>query len=173
MDKLFEKSIKNEKGKIHGLNVSLVGDLKYGRTVHSLSYGLALMGANITFVAPPNLQIPPEVIHGLEAMGTTPILVDSIEQGICDADVLYVTRIQKERFADLAEYNKVAGSYRVDLPLLEKGPDDIVVMHPLPRLTEIAPEVDSTRHALYFKQAANGVPIRMAILDLVLGGKGL
>ena len=102
-------------------------------------------------------------------MGAKLEIKNDIED-ISDVDVLYVTRIQKERFPDPEEYNKVAGSYRIDAKTLEKVKDDMIVMHPLPRVDEISPEVDKTRHAAYFRQTFNGVPVRMALLALVLGG---
>ncbi len=103
-------------------------------------------------------------------MGHKPKISSSLEEVLKEADVLYVTRIQKERFPDLAEYQKVAGTYRIDLQMLKDAKSDLVIMHPLPRVGEIAPEVDETPHAKYFEQAFNGVPVRMALLGLVLGG---
>jgi aspartate carbamoyltransferase catalytic subunit len=160
--------IKSEKKKISDLNIVLVGDLKYGRTVHSLSYALALFGANLTFVAPPLIQMPEEIVNNLKEMGTTPSLSDTLSENVQDADVLYVTRIQKERFPDVEEYLKVAGLYKIDNALLKDAKDSLIVMHPLPRVDEIHPEVDSTPHAAYFKQAFNGVLVRMALLGLLL-----
>lgn len=157
------------KKKLEGLNVVILGDLKFGRTVHSLSEALALFGANLTFVAPPSLEMPKEVISEIEGKGTKPRYTSSIEDAVKDADILYVTRIQKERFADATEYAKVAGSYRIDSRLLSLGKSTLSVMHPLPRINEIAPEVDTTPHSLYFKQAANGIPVRMAILSMLMG----
>jgi aspartate carbamoyltransferase catalytic subunit len=152
-------------------NVVLVGDLKYGRTAHSLAEALGMFGANLTFVAPPLLQMPKETIKHLEKSGITPRLSSSLAEVISDADVLYVTRIQRERFPDPSEYIKVAGSYRVDNSLLRETKKDLVIMHPLPRVDEIAPEVDHTDNAKYFHQAFNGVPVRMALIMLVLGGE--
>lgn len=161
-------TIRNAKGKLKDLNIVLLGDLKYGRTVHSLSYALAMFGASLTFIAPNTIQMPQEIVNHLTEMGSEPILSDSISDNISDADVLYVTRIQKERFPDEEEYRKVAGLYRVDNNLLKNAKDNLIVMHPLPRVDEIAPEVDDTPHALYFKQAFNGVLVRMALLSLLL-----
>lgn len=161
-------TIRSEKGKIDNLNVVMVGDLKYGRTVHSLSYALALFGANLKFVAPTLIQMPSEIISHLKELGNTPTLSESLSENIQDADVLYVTRIQKERFPDEEEYLKVAGLYRVNNALLRNAKDDLIVMHPLPRVDEIDPEVDTTPHAIYFKQAFNGVLVRMALLGLLL-----
>lgn len=163
-------TIRKEKKSLDGINVVLVGDLKYGRTVHSLSEALAMFGAKLTFVAPPSLQIPKEHLKQVESMGEKPKISSSLQDVIGDADVLYVTRIQKERFPDPAEYQKVAGTYRIDLEMLKAVKKDMMIMHPLPRVGEIAPEVDQTSHAKYFDQAFNGVPVRMALLGLVLGG---
>jgi aspartate carbamoyltransferase catalytic subunit len=160
-------TIWTEKKEIGNKNIVLLGDLKYGRTVHSLAYALAMFGANLTFVAPEGLQMPKEIVEHVEGQGGSYASTNALEDAIESADVLYVTRIQRERFPDAAEYEKVAGMYRVDNDILAKASKDIIVMHPLPRVTEIAPEVDSTEHAIYFKQAFNGVPVRMALLSLI------
>ena len=151
----------------------LLGDLKYGRTAHSLAYALAFFGANLTFVSPESLRMPKEVVSECKEFGVEPVNTSHLDKAIKEADVLYVTRIQKERFPDPEEYNKVMGSYRVTCELLKNGKEDLIVMHPLPRVTEIDPEVDATPHALYFKQAFNGVPVRMALLALIFGRKTL
>jgi len=164
-------TIRREKGSIEGLNIVLVGDLKYGRTVHSLADALSEFGAKLTFVAPEALRMPDETVRHIKERGCTPKVTDDLQSVIDDADVLYVTRIQRERFPDPAEYNKVAGTYRVDNVMLREAKKDLIVMHPLPRIDEIAAEVDSTAHARYFQQAFNGIPVRMALLCSVLGGK--
>ena len=164
-------TIKSEKKKIEGNNIVLLGDLKYGRTVHSLAYALSLYGVNLTFVSPDSLKMPNEVLNECEELGVQPKYTSNLEKSIKNADVLYVTRIQKERFPDAEEYNQVVGAYKVDKNLLKNARKNLVIMHPLPRITEIDPEIDKTSHALYFKQAFNGVPVRMALLSLVLGGK--
>lgn len=165
-------TIWDEKGAIEGNRVVLLGDLKYGRTVHSLAYALALHGAELTFVAPTTLAMPREITDRVRELGGDPKATEDLMEALRDADVLYATRIQKERFPDAQEYQKVAGSYQIDLRVLREAKKSLSVMHPLPRMNEIAPEVDRTPHALYFKQAFNGVPVRMALLDLILGGKG-
>ena len=162
-------TIRSEKGRISELNINLMGDLKYGRTVHSLAHALAMFGAKLSFTAPPELQMPEHVIKDVRRYGIEPKIYTSLDDSVEDSDVLYVTRIQRERFGDLAEYEKVAGAYRIDLEILEKAKSDLIIMHPLPRVNEIAPEVDDTRNAKYFVQAFNGVPVRMALLSLVLG----
>ena len=164
-------TIRRSKKSIDGIKVAMVGDLKYGRTVHSLAEALTIFGADLTFVAPSTLQMPKETLKQVEKYGGKPKLKSKLSEVIADADVLYITRIQRERFPDVAEYQKVAGTYRVDNSLLREAKSDLIVMHPLPRVDEIAPEVDSTPHAKYFEQAFNGVPVRMALLSLVLGGE--
>lgn len=164
-------TMRREQGSMKDKNVVLVGDLKYGRTVHSLVEALALFGANLTFVAPDILQIPKESVKLLEKAGISINLERNLENVIADADVLYVTRIQKERFPDQSEYEKVAGSYKVDNAVLREAKKNLTIMHPLPRVDEIAPEVDYTENAKYFKQTFNAVPVRMAILSLIIGGQ--
>jgi aspartate carbamoyltransferase catalytic subunit len=164
-------TIRRDKGHIEGIKVALVGDLKYGRTAHSLAEALTMFGAEVTFVAPASLQMPRETVKQVEKLGGKPKLTSKLEEVIKDTDVLYVTRIQRERFPDPSEYLKVAGSYRIDNNLLREAKQNLTVMHPLPRVDEIAPEVDYTQHAKYFEQAFNGVPVRMALLSLVLGGE--
>jgi aspartate carbamoyltransferase catalytic subunit len=164
-------TILTEKNKIEHNKVTLLGDLKYGRTVHSLAYALALYGAELSFVSPKSLQMPKEVIEECKDLGVKPISTSNLEKAIKDTDVLYVTRIQRERFPDAEEYNRVVGTYTIDNKLLQNAKKDLIIMHPLPRITEINPEVDKTPHALYFKEAFNGVPVRMAILSLTIGGK--
>jgi aspartate carbamoyltransferase catalytic subunit len=157
-------------GTLSGLKVVLLGDLRHGRTVHSLAYALALFGSQIVLVSPPTLRLPEEVRTQLDELGAKVVDDVPLAQAIRDADVLYVTRIQRERFGDDAEYAKVVGSYRVDLPLLARAKPRLIVMHPLPRTVEIAPEVDATPHAAYFRQAFQAVPVRMALLALLLKG---
>ncbi|MEE8232311.1 MAG: aspartate carbamoyltransferase [Thermoplasmata archaeon] len=163
-------TIWDEKGTLEGNRVVLLGDLKYGRTVHSLAYALALLGSDLTMVAPPTLGMPREILERVGELGGEPEETENLQEAIQKADVLYVTRIQKERFPDAQEYQRVAGSYRIDLRILRNAKKDLIILHPLPRVTEIAPEVDRTPHARYFRQAFNGVPIRMALLNLILGG---
>ena len=166
-------TILTEKKKIKGNHVVLLGDLKYGRTVHSLAYALALFKAELTFVAPETLKMPREVLNECKELGVEPVNTTNLERAVKDADVLYVTRIQRERFPDAEEYNRVVGSYRVDAELLKHAREELIIMHPLPRVVEIDPAVDKTPHALYFKQAFYGVPVRMALLSLIFQGGGL
>jgi len=164
-------TMRQAKGSLDNLNIVLVGDLKYGRTVHSLAHALNKFNMKITLVAPEGLMMPDEIISHLDANGCRPVITEYLDDAVANADVLYVTRIQRERFPDPSEYQKVAGTYRIDKALLEKAKSDIIVMHPLPRVNEIAPEVDDTPNAKYFQQAANGVPVRMALLNGLLGGE--
>ena len=166
-------TIITERKQIKGNKIVLLGDLKYGRTVHSLAYALSLLGAELTFVSPESLKMPKEVINECKEFGVEPSSISNLERAVKDANVLYVTRIQKERFPDAEEYNRVVGMYKVDMDLLKHVKEDLIIMHPLPRVVEIDPEVDKTSHALYFKQAFNGVPVRMALLSLILGGEKL
>jgi aspartate carbamoyltransferase catalytic subunit len=158
-------------GTLSGLKVVLLGDLKYGRTVHSLAHALAMFGAELVLSSPPSLRLPEDVHEHLDQIGAKVSEEDQLHKAVRDADVLYVTRIQKERFGDEAEYAKVAGSYRIDNALLAGAKSRLIVLHPLPRAGEIAPEVDGTPHAAYFRQAFLGVPVRMALLSLVMTGK--
>ena len=164
-------TIKTEKKKIENNNIILLGDLKYGRTVHSLAYALSVYRAELTFVSPISLKMPKEVISECTELGVELTQTSNLEKAIKDADVIYATRIQRERFPDAEEYDKVVGSYRINNELLKNAKEGLIIMHPLPRVTEINPEIDSTTHAIYFRQAFNGVPIRMALLLLVLGMK--
>ncbi len=158
-----------ENAGLEGLTIGVVGDLKYGRTVHSLAYALAEFGAQQHFVSPESLRLPREVVYDLHQEGASIREHEELADVLPSLDVLYVTRIQRERFPDEAEYREVAGRYRIDAESLAAADDGLTVMHPLPRVDEIAPDVDDTDHAAYFQQAHNGVPVRMALLDLLLG----
>jgi len=162
-------TMKKEFGKIDGLNIALVGDLKYGRTVHSLSYALTMFPVELSLVSPPQLRMPPEEISDLEEHGLKVKETWDISDVIKTCDVLYVTRIQKERFPDPTEYERVRGAYSITAAMLEGAKKEMIVMHPLPRVDEIAPDVDPTSHARYFQQAFSGIVVRMAVLSLVLG----
>ncbi len=157
-----------EKGKIEGLKIAFVGDLRYGRTVHSLAYALSLYNIELYLVSPETLKMRREVFQTIKER--IPVTErTNLEKIIPLVDILYVTRIQKERFPDAAEYAKVKGSYRIDLPALSEAKKDLIIMHPLPRVDEIAPEVDNTPYARYFQQVRNGIVVRMALLALILG----
>ena len=161
-------TMQKEKGKIDGLKIALVGDLRYGRTVHSLAYALALYNIELYLISPETLRMRHEVIRTIQ--NKIPVTEDTnLEKIIPQIDVLYVTRIQKERFPDPAEYAKVKGAYKIDLKTLKSAKKDLIILHPLPRIDEIAAEVDSTPQARYFQQVWNGIVVRMALLALVLG----
>jgi len=161
-------TIRKEKGKIDGLNIALIGDLRYGRAVHSLAYGLSRYEVKLYLVSPSLLRMRREVLDDIKEKIEVVENAD-LEDIIPEMDVLYVTRIQKERFPDLTEYAKVKGSYVITLDTLKNAKEDLIILHPLPRVDEITPEVDSTPYAKYFKQAWNGVVVRMALLGLVIG----
>jgi aspartate carbamoyltransferase catalytic subunit len=161
-------TIKKEKGKIDGLKIALIGDLRYGRTVHSLAYAFCLYDIELYLISPESLRMRREVLRTIkEKISVTE--KTNLEKIPSLVDVLYVTRIQKERFPDPAEYAKVRGSYKIDLKTLSDARRDLIILHPLPRVDEIAAEVDNTSHARYFQQVWNGIVVRMALLALILG----
>lgn len=161
-------TIKREMGTIDGLKIAIVGDLKYGRTVKSLCYGLANFDVEVYLVSPESLRMPEDIIRYLERRGKHVEEYNTVDKVIKKIDVLYVTRLQKERFPDVAEYEKLRGSYKVDMRVLSDAKPSMIILHPLPRLDEIEPEVDRTPHAKYFKQPFYGVLVRMAILKALL-----
>ena len=164
-------TILKRRGRIDGIRIGLTGDLRYGRTCSSLSYGLVNYDdVELFFVAPGILQVRREVEIYLQQRGVPYFKSESLGEVIGDLDVLYVTRVQKERFPDPTDYERVKGSYVVDLQVLGKAREELGVMHPLPRIDELHADVDKTSHAWYFEQAANGVPVRTALLHHVLGG---
>jgi len=161
-------TMKKEEGKIDGLSIALVGDLRYGRTVHSLAYTLSMYDVNLKLVSPDQLKIRREVLDHIKTRIDVQETND-LNDMIPDIDVIYVTRIQKERFPDLAEYEKIKGSYKITPDTLKDARKNLIIMHPLPRVDEIDPAIDSTPYAVYFKQAKYGVIVRMTLLSLVLG----
>ena len=161
-------TMKKEKKSIDGLSIALVGDLRYGRTVHSLSYALSNYKVRLYLISPETLRMRREVLETVKGKMRV-IEKTALEEVVPELDVLYVTRIQKERFPDPAEYAKVRGVYKVDLNLLENAKKDMIILHPLPRVDEIAPEIDATPHARYFQQVWNGIVTRMALLALMMG----
>jgi aspartate carbamoyltransferase catalytic subunit len=162
-------TIERELGRIEGLHVAICGDLRFGRTARSLARLLALYpGVRLSFVAPDVVQVGADVREYLDARGVPYTLHDRLEDVVSSADVVYQTRVQKERFTDLAEFEAARGAIRVDTRTMERLPSASVVMHPLPRVDEIDPAVDADPRAAYFRQAANGVALRMALLELLL-----
>ncbi|NOZ80674.1 MAG: aspartate carbamoyltransferase [DPANN group archaeon] len=162
-------TIKKAKGRLDKLKVGFMGDLKYGRTVHSLAQALSHFKVEMVFIAPPSLQMPPGILEELNAKGVKFKTIQDLKKGLAGLDVLYNTRIQKERFPDEYEYQKVKGIYTLSEKLIPLFKKDLKILHPLPRVNELSPALDGTSHAVYFEQAKNGVPVRMALLALVLG----
>lgn len=162
-------TMQKELGKIDGLTVAMVGDLKFGRTVHSLSSVLSHFEAELIFVSPPELKMPEPICRALKEKNISFKETTDMAEAMKWADVLYMTRIQQERFEDMKEYEKHKGSYVLTRELVEEKNPKLVVMHPLPRIWEITPDVDDVPGAAYFRQVENGVAVRMALLALVLG----
>lgn len=162
-------TILKTKGKLDNLHIGFCGDLKYGRTVHSLAIAMSLFNAKMYFIAPDALQMPEEYLGDLRAKKILFQKAKKISEVVPKLDVLYMTRIQKERFPDPIEYQRLKGVYQIGLELLDDAKKDLKIMHPLPRVDEIKPELDSTPNAVYFQQAGNGIPVRKALLALVLG----
>lgn len=164
-------SIRKTQGTLQNLNIFLVGDLKYGRTVHSLLMAMSQFGATFTFVAPKELQMPAEYKMYLDEVGLKYTEQIDLTENLEKADIIYMTRVQKERFSDPVEYEKVKNVYVLRNKMLENTKPTMRVLHPLPRVNEIHTDVDSNPQAYYFPQALNGVYARMAIMATILGLK--
>ena len=162
-------TIQSELGLVDGLTVTMLGDLKYGRTVHSLARLLSLYSVRINYVSPSIVRIPEEILTELREKGIPQTESANLEDVLAETDVLYVTRIQKERFEDLEEYERVKGAYVITPATLETAKERMIVMHPLPRVGEISMDVDSDPRAAYFRQMEYGLYVRMALLAMVLG----
>jgi len=162
-------TILKTKGTLENLKVGFVGDLKYGRTVHSLVIALSHFNPTFYFIAPDELQIPESYLDELFQKKVKYFKTSDLSRFSREIDILYVTRIQKERFPDPLEYEKFKGIYRIDDKFLENVRKDLSIMHALPRVDEIDKSVDNTPYAIYFEQAGNGIPVRKALLALVLG----
>ena len=163
-------TIRCERGTADGAHIAFCGDLRYGRTVHSLAQLLSLHpGVRMTFVAPEVVQVGAELQARMAAAGVPFQLTERLDDVIDSVDVVYQTRVQKERFTDLADFEAARRAIRIDAAVMRALPQRAIVMHPLPRVDEIATEVDADPRAAYFRQARNGVVIRMALLDLLLG----
>ena len=162
-------TIKEEKGTLSNLSIAFVGDLKYGRTVHSLVKALTHFNPVIYFVAPKILQMPSYLIDDLDKNNIKYEILEDFRDCLDKIDVFYMTRIQKERFPDIEDYQKVKGVYVINKKnILGKCKEDMIILHPLPRVDEISTDLDETKHALYFKQAKNGIPVRQAMMMKVL-----
>ena len=162
-------TMRKEAGHLGGQTITFLGDLKYGRTVHSLGYFMQQFGNRMIFASPEELRMPKEITDDLRAKGADIVETTDVKAALAQSDFVYVTRVQRERFPDEASYNRVKGSYIVNNELLKCAKKDIVIMHPLPRVDEIATEVDSYPGAAYFRQAHNGMYLRMALLGLITG----
>jgi aspartate carbamoyltransferase len=162
-------TILEELGRVEGLAVTMLGDLRYGRTVHSLARLLALFRVTINYVSPDILRMPPEIILELKEQGVPQAEYDSLDPVIAGTDVLYVTRVQKERFDDPDAYEMVKGAFVITPETLLRAKERMIVMHPLPRVGEISMEVDDDPRAAYFRQMEYGLYVRMALLAMVLG----
>ncbi|MFH1104647.1 MAG: aspartate carbamoyltransferase [Actinomycetota bacterium] len=162
-------TIREELGVVDGITVTMVGDLRYGRTVHSLARLLSLFKVQLNLVSPEILRMPAEIIDELGESATPTLVLDSLESVIGDTDALYVTRVQQERFDNDADYEAVKGAFVITPATLAAAKERMIVMHPLPRVTEIAMEVDDDPRAAYFRQMEYGMYVRMALLAMVLG----
>ena len=164
-------SIKNTQGTLDGINIMMVGDLKYGRTVHSLLQALSHFNTKFTFVAPPELRMPEEYKQFLRDKGLEYTETTEIGDAINEADIVYMTRVQRERFTDPMEYERVKNVYVLKNSMLDGTKENMRILHPLPRVGEIAYDVDQNPKAYYFNQTENGVYTRMAIISYLLGVK--
>ena len=160
-------TIYETQGSLKNLKIAMCGDLKYGRTVHSLAQALKLFDCEFAFVSPPSLAMPDYITQELDAHGTKWQILANLEDAIEWADILYMTRVQRERF-DAEEFAKIQGKFNLHANMLTNAKANLRVLHPLPRVDEIAPDVDNTPYAYYFEQATNGVYARMAMLALLL-----
>ncbi|MDP1544446.1 MAG: aspartate carbamoyltransferase [Anaerolineales bacterium] len=156
-------------GRIDGLTITMLGDLKYGRTVHSLARLLSMYDVKLNYVSPDILKMPKEVMDEVAEKGISQKEFGSLEEALPETDVLYVTRVQKERFEDPADYEKVKGAYVIDPQIMKAAKQEMIVMHPLPRVTEISMDFDDDPRAAYFRQMEYGLYVRMALLAMVLG----
>jgi aspartate carbamoyltransferase catalytic subunit len=165
-------AIRQTQGRLTGLSVALAGDLKYGRTVHSLAEALSMFEGNTLYLAaPPSLEMPEYLINFVTERGVKVEQFSRLEDVADDVDILYMTRIQRERMPDEMEYERVRGAFRLTTSMLDQAKPNLKVLHPLPRVDEIDKDLDSTDFAYYFEQAAGGVDVRKALLTLLLGGQ--
>ncbi len=164
-------SIRKTQGTLDGINIMMIGDLKYGRTVHSLLQALSHFNTTFTFVAPPELEMPVEYKEYLNERGLKFIEKREIDDTINEADIVYMTRVQRERFSDPMEYERVKNVYVLRNSMIADTKENMRILHPLPRVNEIDTDVDSNPKAYYFKQTENGVYVRMAIISYLLGAK--
>ncbi|MBR5810545.1 MAG: aspartate carbamoyltransferase [Bacteroidales bacterium] len=166
-------SILQTQGTLDGLTINMVGDLKYGRTTHSLLQAMSHFKTKFVFTAPDELKMPKEYKEFLDSKGIEYIETASLEEHLNNCDILYMTRVQQERFTDPIEYERVKDCYSLDAEMLANVKDNMKILHPLPRVNEISQDVDETPYAYYFKQAENGLYVRMAIISYLLGHRPL
>jgi aspartate carbamoyltransferase catalytic subunit len=162
-------TISEELGRVDGLTVTMLGDLKYGRTVHSLAKLLSSFVVRLNYVSPEILPMPADLVESLTAKGVSQNQYTTLDPVLGESDVLYVTRVQRERFEDLDDYEKVKGAYVIGPEMMKEAKDEMIVMHPLPRVGEISMELDADPRAAYFRQMEYGLYVRMALLAMVLG----
>jgi aspartate carbamoyltransferase catalytic subunit len=160
-------TIQETQGKLHDLKIALVGDLKYGRTVHSLVQALSKWGCEFAFISPSTLAMPDYICEQLDDIGSSYQILSSLDEAVVWADIVYMTRVQRERF-DEQEFARIGNSYRLCADMLTQARPNMRILHPLPRVDEIHPEVDSSIHAYYFQQANNGIYARQAILAAIM-----
>lgn len=163
-------TIRVEKGKLEGLKIAVVGDLKYARTIHSLAYALGMYDNDLVFISPDELSLPEEIRGELAASGRRMEFSGSLDAAL-DADVVYIPRMQKERFESEQAYDRFAGHYKVDMAFMKRAKSDVIIMSPGPRIMEISTDVDGLKNAVYFKQPTYGIPVRMALLNMILGSR--
>ncbi len=162
-------TIQRRIGRVAGLRIGFLGDLKYGRAAHSLVEATAMLGNELILISPDSLRLPHRRVGELRERGTPYEETPNLAGAIPELDVLYVTRIQRERFVDPLDYERVKNAYQVDRATVDQGREGMIVMHPLPRVNEIHPDVDSSPRAAYFEQAKNGLTVRKALLALLMG----
>jgi len=162
-------TIRRRTGRVRGLKVGFLGDLKYGRAAHSLIEALAMLGNELVLISPPTLRLSERRIAEIDEMRCEWAETDDMNAAVKDLDVLYVTRIQQERFGDPFEFERVKNAYQIDISIVDRGKPGMIVMHPLPRVNEIHPSLDRSPQAAYFEQAKNGVTVRKALLAMLMG----
>jgi aspartate carbamoyltransferase catalytic subunit len=162
-------TIRRRCGRVNELRVGFLGDLKYGRAAHSLIEALAMLGNELVLISPPTLRLPDRRLEELDEADCTWSETEDMFEAVKHLDVLYVTRIQQERFGDPLEFERVRNAYQIDLSIVDRGKPGMIVMHPLPRVNEIHPSLDASPQAAYFEQARNGVTVRKALLALLMG----
>ncbi|MCX8191700.1 MAG: aspartate carbamoyltransferase, partial [Nitrososphaerales archaeon] len=162
-------TLKKRFGRIDGLHIAIMGDLAHARASISFAYGVSKYNVKLTLVSPYQLRMRREVIDHLKKVLPNVNEIEQLSDVIRDVDVIYITRVQKERFTDVEEYEKIKDLYRLDYEAVKNAKESMVILHPLPRVTELSHELDNTPHALYFQQAKNAIPVRMALISLIMG----